>query len=74
MKTWTETLIPLWLQPVTVLMRIMDIMESLNFKLSTKTKPRNMVAKDLRSPKYRMRVVEDKRKREPKHKEQYALS
>ena len=30
-----------------------------------------MVAKDLRSPKYRMRVVEDKRKREPKHKEHY---
>ncbi len=30
-----------------------------------------MVAKDLRSPKYRMRVVEDKRKKEPKHKEQY---
>ena len=54
-------------------MRIMDIMEILNFKLS-KLKPRNMVAKDLRSPKYRMRVVEDKRKREPKHKEQYALS
>ena len=39
-----------------------------------KSKPRNMVAKDLRSPKYRMRVVEDKRKREPKYKEQYALS
>ncbi len=30
-----------------------------------------MVAKDLRSPKYRMRVVEDKRKKEPKHREQY---
>ena len=30
-----------------------------------------MVAKDLRSPKYHMRVVDDKRKREPKHKEQY---
>ncbi len=53
-------------------MRIMAIMETLNFKLS-KTKPRNMVAKDLRSPKYRMRVVEDKRKKEPKYKEQYAL-
>jgi len=51
-------------------MRITEVMESLNFKLS-KTKPRNMVAKDLRSPKYRMRVVADKRKREPKHKEQY---
>ena len=52
-------------------MRITEVMESLNFKLS-KTKPRNMVAKDLRSPKYRMRVVDDKRKREPKHKqEQY---
>lgn len=33
-----------------------------------------MVAKDLRSPKYRMRVVEDKRKKEPKYKQkQYAL-
>ena len=30
-----------------------------------------MVAKDLRSPKYRMRVVEDKRKKEPKHKGHY---
>ena len=30
-----------------------------------------MVAKDLRSPKYRMRVIDDKRKREPKHREQY---
>ena len=30
-----------------------------------------MVAKDLRSPKYRMRVIEDKRKKEPKYKEQY---
>jgi hypothetical protein len=50
---------------------MVEVMETLNFKLS-KTKPRNMVAKDLRSPKYRMRVVEDKRKREPKHKqEQY---
>ena len=46
-------------------------METLNIKLS-RTTPRNMVAKDLRSPKYRMRVVDDKRKREPKHKqEQY---
>ena len=53
-------------------MRIMDTMETLNFKLS-KLKPRNMVAKDLRSPKYRMRVVVDKRKKEPKYKEQYAL-
>lgn len=31
-------------------------------------KPRNAVAKDLRSPKYRLRVVEDKRKKEDKHK------
>lgn len=31
-------------------------------------KPRNEVAKDLRSPKYRLRVVEDKRKKEQKHK------
>ena len=70
MKAWTEILIPLWLQPEWEQTRITEVMESLNFKLS-KTKPRNMVAKDLRSPKYRMRVVEDKRKREPKHKEQY---
>jgi hypothetical protein len=63
-------LIPLWLQQDMEPMRITEVMESLNFKLS-KTKPRNMVAKDLRSPKYRMRVVEDKRKREPKHREQY---
>jgi hypothetical protein len=52
-------------------------MEILNFKLS-KTKPRNIVAKDLRSPKYRMRVVEDKRKKDVKHKghcnEPYARS
>ena len=73
MKAWTETLIPLWLLQEWEQTRITEVMESLNFKLS-KTKPRNMVAKDLRSPKYRMRVVEDKRKREPKHKEQYALS
>jgi len=66
-------LIPLWLQQDMEPMRITEVMETLNFKLS-KTKPRNMVAKDLRSPKYRMRVVEDKRKREPKYKEQYALS
>ena len=51
-------------------MRIMDTMENLNFKLPN-IKPRNMVAKDLRSPKYRMRVIDDKRKREPKHREQY---
>ena len=30
-----------------------------------------MVAKDLRSPKYRMRVIDDKRKREPKHRDSY---
>lgn len=70
MKAWTEILIPLWLQQDMERMRITEVMESLNFKLS-KTKPRNMVAKDLRSPKYRMRVVEDKRKKEPKYKEQY---
>ncbi len=40
----------------------------------TKQPKRNLIAKDLRSPKYRMRVVVDKRKREPKYKEQYALS
>ena len=70
MRAWTETLIPLWLLQEWEQTRITEVMESLNFKLS-KTKPRNMVAKDLRSPKYRMRVVEDKRKREPKYKEQY---
>jgi len=33
-------------------------------------KPRNLVAKDLRTPKYRMRTVESKIKytRQPKHK------
>lgn len=33
-------------------------------------KPRNLVAKDLRTPKYRMRTVESKVKytRQPKHK------
>jgi hypothetical protein len=73
MIAWTEILIPLWLQQEWEQTRITEVMESLNFKLS-KTKPRNMVAKDLRSSKYRMRVVEDKRKREPKYKEHYALS
>ena len=71
MKAWTETLIPLWFQQEWEQTRITEVMENLNFKLSSKTKPRNMVAKDLRSPKYRMRVIEDKRKREPKHKESY---
>ena len=33
-----------------------------------KVKRRDYVAKDLRTPKYRMRVVGDKRKRDPKHK------
>ena len=33
-------------------------------------KPKNLVAKDLRTPKYRMRVVESKAKyaRQPKHR------
>jgi len=33
-----------------------------------KVKRRDHVAKDLRTPKYRMRVVGDKRRKEPKHK------
>ena len=37
---------------------------------NSKLKPRDLVAKDLRTPKYRMRVVESKVKyvRQPKHK------
>jgi hypothetical protein len=31
-------------------------------------KRRDFIAKDLRTPKYRMRVVGDKRRKEPKHK------
>jgi hypothetical protein len=33
-----------------------------------KVKRRDFIAKDLRTPKYRMRVVGDKRRKEPKHK------
>ena len=33
-----------------------------------KVKRHNYVAKDLLTPKYRMRVVGDKRRKEPKHK------
>ena len=35
-------------------------------------KPRNLVARDLRTPKYKMRVVESKVKyiRQPKHKKE----
>lgn len=40
----------------------------MNFKVPASGKPRNLVSKDLRSPKYRMRVVGDKRKKNPKHK------
>ena len=43
-------------------------------KLKIVIRKRDPIARDLLSPKYRMRVVEDKRKREPKHKEQYDLS
>jgi hypothetical protein len=41
-----------------------------------KQKLRNPVAKDLRSPKYRMRVVADKRHKKAKHPERidYAFS
>ena len=39
-----------------------------------KIKKRNPIAKELRTPKYRMRVVADKRKRDPKYKEQYVVS
>jgi len=31
-------------------------------------KPRNLVAKDLRTPKYRVRIELDRRKRDEKHK------
>lgn len=36
------------------------------------SKPRDLIAKDLRTPKYRMRVVESKVKytRKPKHKKE----
>jgi len=39
-------------------------------------KPRNPVARELRSPKYRMRVVADKRYKKEKHprKEDYVVS
>ena len=37
--------------------------------MENKIKRRNPVAKDLRTPKYRMRVVTLKTKRSPKHKE-----
>lgn len=36
-----------------------------------KRKPFNAVAKDLRTPKYRMRVVANKRKKNEKHKVDY---
>jgi len=32
---------------------------------------RNPIAKDLRTPKYRMRVVEDKKHSRPKHKNDF---
>lgn len=35
---------------------------------------RNLIAKDLRTPKYRMRVVVSKKKKQPKHKERYDIS
>jgi hypothetical protein len=39
---------------------------------NSKLKPRNPIAKDLRTPKYRMRVVESKVQyiRQPKHKKE----
>jgi RNase P protein component len=38
----------------------MDIMV-MNFKIPASGKPRNLVSKDLRSPKYRMRVAVSKK-------------
>ena len=38
---------------------------------TTNIKKRNPIAKDLKSPKYRMRVVESKLRKPPKHKERY---
>jgi hypothetical protein len=35
-----------------------------------KQRPRDYVGKDLRSPKYRMRVVDDKRRKQPKYSKQ----
>lgn len=35
-------------------------------------KPRDYIGKDLRSVKYRMRVVGDKRKKEPKYSKEYS--
>lgn len=34
-------------------------------------KPRDYIGKDLRSPKFRMRIVGDKRKKEPKYSKEY---
>ena len=40
-------------------------------KITLKTpRPRDYVGRDLRSPKYRMRVVDDKRRKEPKYPKQ----
>lgn len=43
-------------------------------KVKIVIRKRDPIARDLHTAKYRQRVVEDKRKKEPKHKEQYDLS
>lgn len=43
-------------------------------KVKIVIRKRDPIARDLRTPKYRQRVVEDKRKKEPKYKEDYDLS
>jgi hypothetical protein len=48
-----------------------EIYEAISkMKYDIKLKPKNLIAKDLRSPKYRMRVVDSKvaYERNPKHK------
>lgn len=54
--------------------KLIDI-DSLGAILNAKryNKPRNLIAKDLRTPKYRMRTVDSKvaYERKPKHKESF---
>jgi len=40
-------------------------------KIKIVFRKRDPIAKDLLTPKYRQRVVEDKRKKEPRYKERY---
>ena len=51
-------------------MKIMDT----TVKVKIVFRKRDPIAKDLRTPKYRQRVVMDKRKKEPRYKEQYDFS